>query len=131
MDMQAALRKRLADAAPVAAMVATRITWIIRPQADPLPAITLQTISGSNETDYRTNQQTQTNRVQIDVWGSTYASVRALARAVIAAIEPPHTGDGIRFERSFLENQTDLGEQTDAGFIHRISLDFIIWHAAL
>lgn len=131
MDMQAALRKRLVDASPVAAIASTRINWIIRPQGDALPAITLQTISGGNETDYTANQQTQTNRVQIDVWGKTYASVRALAAAVIAAVEPPHSGDGIRFERSFLENQSDLGEQTDTGFIHRISLDFIIWYAAL
>lgn len=131
MDMQEALRKRLAEAGPVAALVATRISWIIRSQGGALPAITLQTISGGNETDYTANQQTQTSRVQIDVWGKTYASVRALAAAVIAAVEPPHSGNGIRFERSFLDNQRDLGEQTDAGFIHRISLDFIIWYAGL
>jgi hypothetical protein len=131
MDMQAALRARLVGAAPVATLASDRVHWVERPQAEALPAITLQTISGGNETDYQTNQQTQSNRVQVDVWGKTYASVRALSRAVTDAIEPAHSGNGIRFERSFLESQSDLGEDTDAGFVHRISLDFIIWYAAL
>jgi hypothetical protein len=129
MDMYEALRARILAAAPVAALAGSRVSWVERPQSGALPAVTLQVISGANETVYAGNQQTQSERVQVDTWTTKYADAAVLAKAVTDAVEPPHTGNGIRFDRSFLESKTDLGEDTGKGFVHRRSLDFIIWYA--
>jgi hypothetical protein len=129
MNMYEALLARILAAGPVAALAGRRVSWVERPQAGALPAVTLQVISGANETFFDGNQQTQSERVQVDTWGLKYADAAALAKAVTDAVEPAHTGNGIRFSRSFLESKTDLGEDSEKGFVHRRSLDFIIWYA--
>lgn len=67
--------------------------------------------------------------VQIDVWGTTYSQVRQIADAVIAALLPAQTGNGVKFSRAFIDSITDRGERVETQFIHRAQLDFIIHHA--
>jgi hypothetical protein len=128
MDWQGALQARLANAAPVAALVGTRIHWIERPQATALPAITLQTISDQRSQHFGGLQSLQRARVQIDVWGETYASVRAATEAAVAALLPAHTGNGVVFERAFVDRLDDGSERQGEATVFRASIDFIIHH---
>lgn len=129
MDMQAALRARLLAAAPVTSLVAQRVYWVDRPQAAALPAVTLQTISDERPQHLKGFQALRSTRVQLDVWGDTYSQCRAIAEAAIAALVPEHRGNGIRFDRALVDGPRDLGEQTDTKFIHRTSIDLIVWWA--
>lgn len=63
---------------------------------------------------------TQHYRVQVDCWAATYASAEALRQAVITELEPA-SGD---FLGGFVIRDQDMPERTDAGEIHRASLDF-------
>lgn len=128
MDWQGALRARLANAAPVAALAGTRIYWIERPQLTALPAVTLQTISEERAQHHGGLQALQSARVQIDVWGQSYASVRAVTEAVIAAILPAQTGNGVAFERAFVDRLDDGSERQGDATVFRASIDFIIHH---
>lgn len=136
MDMQGALRARLLAAAPVIALVGNRVDWMTRPQSAGLPAITLQTISDDRPKHLKGYQGFRETRVQCDCWASTYAQSRALAEEVIGVVSPPHAGNGIRFDHAIADGPRDLGEMvggaanTGTTFVHRASVDFIIWHAA-
>lgn len=124
MDMPAALRARLIGAATAAG---SRVDWVKRPQGASLPAITLQIISDLRPQHLKGFDELRPTRVQVDCWGATYGAVVALKEAVIAAVVPENTANGIRFERGIIDGERDLGELTEAQFIHRASLDFILW----
>ena len=130
MDWQAALRARLVAAAPVTALVGSRIYWVDRPQASALPAITLQTISDDRPQHMKGFIGLNPARVQVDLWTASYGAAADLAEKVIAALAPADTANGIRFERAFVDGKRDLGERVETQFIHRASIDFIIHHAA-
>lgn len=129
MDWQGALRARLTAAASVIALVAQRIYWVDRPQASSLPAITLQTIDDGRPRHFDGFQDTRSSVVQIDVWATTYAQCRTLAEAVIAALAPEAISNGIRFLRSDVDGVRDMGERVETQFIHRTSIDLIVWHS--
>lgn len=128
MDWQGALRARLTTAASVTALVAQRVYWVDRPQTSSLPAITLQTIDDARPQTHQGFQSTRPSVVQIDTWATTYAQSKALAEAVIATLVPQETSNGIRFLRAFVEGVRDLGERVETQFIHRTSIDLIVWH---
>lgn len=128
MDFQGALRARLVAAAAVTALVGTRIYWVERPQASALPSITLQTIAEERPQHMAGLENMKVSRVQIDCWASSYAQAQALAEAVIAAVVPENTSNGIVFHRTFIDSIRDLGERTETQFIHRASLDLIFNH---
>lgn len=128
MNMEGALRARLIAAAPVAALIAQRIYWVERPQATGLPAVTLQIIDDPREQHMKGLHGHQAVLVQVDAWGGTYAQTKALKEAIIAALLPAETSNGIVFGRAFVRSR-DLSETTEAGLIFRASLDFTINHA--
>jgi hypothetical protein len=130
MDFQGALRDRLIADSTVAALVGQRIDWVERPQSNSLPAVTLQTILDARPQHMKGLQDLRPTTVQIDVWGLAYADVRAVTEAVIAALVPAATSNGIVFARGFVDRLHDLGEQTDTQFIHRTSIDLIVHHSA-
>lgn len=127
MDMQGALRARLLAAAPVTTLVGTRVYWVDRPQASALPAIVLQVISDPRPQHLKGFEDLRETRVQMDVFGSSYAQVRTLAEAAIAAVVPENTSNGIIFNRALVDGARDLGERTETMFIHRHSTDLLIW----
>ncbi len=130
MDMQGALRARLLAAAPITALVAQRIYWVDRPQSGQLPTIVLQTISDGRPQHLKGFNDLRETRVQVDVFGTTYSQVRAIAEAVIAALIPANTSNGVIFNRALVDGARDLGERTETQFIHRHSLDLLIWWQA-
>jgi hypothetical protein len=134
MDFEGALRARLLSAAPVVALVADwrdtkAIYWVDRPQASALPAITLQTIDDDRAQHMGGFQSMQRALVQVDIWAATYAAGKALKEAVIAALVPAASGNGIDFRRAFVRGR-DLSEQTETQFVHRPSLDFTFFYSA-
>jgi hypothetical protein len=128
MDYQSALRARLIAAAPVNALVAGRVYWVDRPQASTLPAVTLQVISDERPQTHDGFTTSRATTVQVDCWGRTYSEKVAVAEAVINALVPAETSNGVRFLRSFVDSVRDLGERVETQFIHRTSVDLIVWH---
>lgn len=129
-DMQTALRSRLLAAAPVAALVGQRVTWVSRPQGSALPAISLLVIAGERPQHLKGFDALRATTVQVDCWASAYGQARALVEAAIAAVVQPGTYYGVRFGRAGVSEPRDLGETTSDGFIHRQSVDLTIWHHA-
>lgn len=135
MDMEGALRARLIAAPAVIAAVwkapttnVPAIYWVTRPQGTGLPAITLQIIDDPREQHMKDVQGLQSTLVQIDVWATTYAQGKALKEAVIAALLPAETSNGIKFGRAFVRSR-DLSERVETQLIYRPSMDFTIWHS--
>lgn len=132
MDMPGALRARIIAASTGAG---SRVTWVERPQSAALPAVTLQIVSDLREQHLRGFQSIRNTRVQIDCWaksednGAGYSKATALKEAVLAAVIPENTSNGIRFDRAFVDGERDLGEQTATQFIHRASVDLIFFWA--
>jgi hypothetical protein len=127
MDMPEALRARIVGANTGAGQ---RVYWIDRPQADALPAVTLQIISDQRPQHLKGFNPVRDTRVQVDCWGNSYGEVTALKEAVLAAVVPEATGNGIRFCRAIIDSERDLGERTETQFIHRASFDLIVWWAS-
>ena len=65
-------------------------------------------------------------RVYIDVMSADIAMVEALREAVLALIGFGELRDGTRFFPAQDISVTDMGEETDAGFIHRDHIDAVI-----
>lgn len=127
MDMQGALRARLLAEAPVTALVGQRVYWVDRPQAAALPAIVLQVISDPRPQHLKDYDELRETRIQMDVFGATYAQVRSVTEAALAAVVPEDTSNGIIFNRALVDGARDLGERTETQFIHRHSTDLLIW----
>jgi hypothetical protein len=77
----------LSGAAPVVALVGTRISPLIRAQDLALPAVTLQRITMTPSNTFVGNGGLDGTRLQVDSWDATYAGARALANAVRAAFD--------------------------------------------
>jgi hypothetical protein len=127
MDMEGALRARLIADTTVAGDVGARVYWVDRPQGRPLPDITLQMISGSRDQHMAGFQSLQRERIQVDVRAADFATARRIREAVIAAITPRTTTNGIRFDRASIPNRQDSTEPlATGGIVHRHRIDFII-----
>jgi hypothetical protein len=129
MDWQGALRSRLIDDGAVAALVGNRIYWVERPQTSSLPAITLQVITEDRPQNMNGFVGMDSNTVQLDIWGNSYAQVQQAKEAALSAIVPETIANGVSFERAFISTARDLGEMVGTQFIHRASLDLIFHHS--
>lgn len=128
MFWQDALRARLIDDPAVLAVVSTRVTWVDRPQGEGLPAITLQTIFEDRPQTHEGFDGLDVSHVQIDCWAASYTAANQAKEAAIAALTPADEGNGIRFERSFINSIRDLGERVENQFVHRASIDMVLHH---
>lgn len=116
--------------ATLPSLVGTRIHWVRSPQAAALPRIVLYRISGARDMTMAGPSGLVASRVQVDCMGKTYASAKAVARAVERRLSGySGTTGGITFQGAFLIGERDDyfdGETPDK--IFRTSLDFTIWH---
>lgn len=85
--MDQAITARLLHAAGVTALCAERITQQHRTQGAPLPAVVLHRIPGVTDRLLSGDVSLRRNRLQIDCWGRSFAEARALAAAVIVALD--------------------------------------------
>lgn len=128
-DMPSALHALLVADAAVSALIGNRAYPINRPQGSELPALRYQVVSDARPQDLDDYETARETRVQIDCFGKSYKAARQLAEAVIAATSEPDTVAGIVFGRIKAEGPRDLGEDVDGkGFIHRASMDLLVWH---
>lgn len=128
--MEAALLARLLASAGLTALVSTRINWARRVQGEGLPAVVLHRIDG--HPDYHTAGASGLveSRVQVDCWGSSYKSAKAVARQVEAAVSGARFTQGaIRFDAVLIADERDstFDETTP---IFRTSLDLMVHHAS-
>lgn len=80
--MEADLIAYMLASSALTALVSTRIWPVSRPSNSALPAITVTRISGSPEYADDGEIGVENARVQVDCWGTSYASVAAVADAV-------------------------------------------------
>jgi hypothetical protein len=132
MDLPTALLQRLEGASAVIAIVAGRIHWTVRPQGEAFPALVLQIASGDLDDDTVDSGETEilTCRVQADAMSRSHLEAWGLAQAVKAALRPAASvGDMVFWEADAI-GPRNLGEPDEKGFVHRVSMDFIIRHSA-
>ena len=121
----------LAADAGVAALAGDRVRPHLRPQGEALPSVTLSRISGGPLYADDGEVGLLSARMQIDAWGETYSSAKTLARAVTERLSAVR--DVVQGARNFmyvtLEDERDLSETgaNRAEYLHRVSLDFIVW----
>ena len=127
--MEEALVARMLAAAAIQAIAGSRINWGFRVQGERLPAVTLFNVSPGRTYTYKGVAGLAGPRVQIDCWAADFATAKALARAVIATIEPPATVAGITFQGAFqADERGPVTEDLGGGRkVHRVSLDFFVW----
>lgn len=127
--MEEALVARLLAAVAISEIVATRVNWGFRVQAESLPAITLFNVSPARTYTFKGPSGLAGPRVQVDCWAADFATAKALSRAVIDTIEPPATVAGINFHAAFLANERGPSTEDLGGgnAVHRVSLDFFVW----
>jgi hypothetical protein len=130
MDWQAAFIAR-AEAAY------TKTWWVNAPQKDAagnpitLPYATLLDVTelrGQTLNDW----DLEFARVQIDVWGLTYAQVQTGMAALINALVPGNTSNGHTFQRADIAlGPRDVGGEREGDtIIYRKSADLVIAHTA-
>jgi hypothetical protein len=122
--MEEALIGYLLSRASLVALVGSRIHWAVRPQGTPLPAVVLTRIDAVRDQTYAGRSGLVRSRVQVDCWGASYTSVKAVARQVV------QHADAAPFNAVFIDDESDSFEPGPeaAGALHRTRLDLIIWH---
>jgi hypothetical protein len=128
--MEAALIAKLLAATGVTALVSTRINWSRRPQGAALPAIVLHRIDGTPDVHHAGASGLVVSRVQVDCWGASYGSAKAVARAVETAITAQtFTQGAVRFDVILIDSERD--DSTDETTpLFRTSLDLMVHHAS-
>lgn len=123
--MEELLLTQLLGSTGLTTLVGDRIAWGSREQAAPLPAVTLNKISGGPLYSDEGEVGLDDVRVQVDCWAGTVTAATAISRAVRAAISGYRddffryiTLDAVRDMREGGANQTD--------YEYRVSMDFII-----
>lgn len=125
--MEEALIAKLLASVGVTALVSTRINWLRRPQGEALPSIVLQTISGIPDVHHGGRSGLVQSRVQVDCWGASYGSAKAVARAVENAVTAQRFTQGaIRFDVILVDGERDdtFDENTTTYF--RTSIDLMV-----
>ncbi len=120
--------------AHLTALIGERVDWLLRPQGEALPSVSLQTISAPPEYHMDGRDDLQGDLVQIDVWASTFASLRQVERALTAALDGPFDAP---ITEAFIENRRETTEAQDgpdatgSTTFFRASLDVRVWHASV
>ena len=127
--MEAALIAKQLASVGITALVSTRINWSRRPQGEALPAIVLHRIDGTPDVHHGGASGLGVSRVQVDCWGASYGSAKAVARAVEAAVTAQTFTQGvIRFDVILIADERDsTSDETTP--IFRTSLDLMVYHA--
>ena len=121
--MEEALRTLLRGHAPIAALVGTRVDWGVRPQATALPAICLTVISDAPVNHTLDGPGPSQARVQVDCFGASYGSAKAVARAVRRLLDAHKDAN---FLGIFLAGARDLTDEDGVNTIHHVSMDFFV-----
>jgi len=126
--MEETLVALLLNAQPVSILVGKRVYWLEREQGSAFPAVVLHRISGGRDYHMQGPSGLVQSRIQIDCWALKYSDAMKVSRAVRGVLSGYSEGDlqgaFIESERQSVEKETDGAQR-----YHRVSLDFMIWHA--
>lgn len=128
--MEEALVARLLGATALTALTSTRVYWNHAPQNVAKPYIVMYRVSGNRDMKMTGATGLVESMVQIDCFGTTYASAKGVARQVETRLSGyAGTQSSIIFDVCILIAERD-GFEPDASpdDLHRVSLDFTIWH---
>lgn len=128
MRLEQALYNHLSTNPGLVAVAGDRIYPLKRPQGCTYPLVTFFRVSGPRQRTF--GASTGKPRFQVTCWAKSYAETKAVADAVIAAMDnfsgPLGGPGGVPVQAIQLDNETDDGEP-DTG-IYATFLDFFIWH---
>jgi hypothetical protein len=111
-------RDVLLAAAPVTALVGTRISPLVRAQDLQLPAVTLQRVVVTPTNHLRGDANLDANRVQLDAYAATYAAARTLADAC---------RDALVAAGHLLQTELDSYEPDVDPELYRVTQEYLIW----
>lgn len=124
---------KLANTAGITALVSTRVYNLRIPQGATLPCITITRISTPRLHTHDTSGSAGTAypRIQIDAWGVTHSSVKAITNAVRAALEGykgtiTSGADTVTVQGALTDDETiEFDSETE---LYRSRTDWIVWH---
>jgi len=130
--IEAAVIAHLLADAGVEALVEDRVFPVSLPQGARLPSVVVARVDGAPLLADDGPSGLSNPRLQIDCWGSSYASAKALARAVTSSLNA-YSGDmaGLDVPHVELEAERDMpreGGSNQSEYRYRVSLDFLVWH---
>lgn len=96
------------------------------PQSPVYPLIIYYRISGLPDNILSGPPTKEYSRFQIEAWATTYAAAKALAKAIVAALNAQTYASGTVEIRS-IRKQSERDEYEDAVSCHRVILDFTLW----
>lgn len=130
-EVETILYLRLRNYGVLSALIGTRVYPVQAPQDPTHPFVTYQRIDTTRETGMVQDHGMTHPRIQVNAWGITYASSRAVAAAVKAALGvgsgryEDTTSDPIILDVICDDEADDFEPDTRA---YRYRMDFTIWH---
>lgn len=128
--MLADLRTFILADGTVAGLIGNRLYPHKLLQGAPFPAVTYQVISEVRGHKMNGPDGLPATRVQIDCWGRTFASVSAIAAAILAHLDgyrgQLNGSPSTEVQGIFADQQRTMYESEPE--LHRISRDYIIYH---
>ena len=127
--MEEALIARLLSYGPTA-LVGQRINWLVRPEAEGLPAITAQVTDASTEYNHGGRSDLQYPHVQFDCWGKTYSDAKRVSRLLCFELEQRRDTPSVEFFEGIEIRNTDMPTETLPGGtkVFRVLLEYLLPH---
>lgn len=131
--MEAALTALLTGDGRVSLLAGDRVNWVRTPQAvTNYPRAVLQVVSGTVDVTNDGPSGLESARVQIDCYGETYMSTKALSDAILSVLSGFRgVVSGVRIHAGFIDSKRDLPAEDSGGVkrLFRRSADIFIWHS--
>lgn len=129
--MEEALRDYLLTKTALVALVGQKIRWVVSSQSDAGSRIVLAKVSSVPAYHAAGQSDLADSRVQVDCYAETALTALSIARAVKAAIpKAPFTAGGIDFSLFQLSERQSYEDPTPSHRVHRVSIDFQVWHTS-
>jgi hypothetical protein len=129
--MEEALRDYLLTKTALVALVGQKIRWVVSSQSDAGSRIVLAKVSSIPAYHAAGQSDLADSRVQVDCYAETALTALSIARAVKAAIpKAPFTAGGIDFSLFQLSERQSYEDPTPSHRVHRVSIDFQVWHTS-
>lgn len=126
-ELEAAIYTRLAAYGNLTALTSTRFYPVIVPQNPTYPLVTYQRTDGPREHCISEDSNAVCPTLQIDSWGKTYASAKAVATQVRAALQRWDDASALPVVLDCLLESDEDNYEPDAG-VFRVSQTWEIWH---
>lgn len=129
--MEEALRDYLLTNSALVTLIGGKIRWGVSSPDDAGSRIVLTKVSSVPV--YHTAGQSDfaDSRVQVDCYAEKALSALSVARAVKTAIaKAPFTAGGVTFAIFQLSERQSYEDPTTSHRVHRVSIDFQVWHTS-